>query len=226
MSGTWDGVRERVLALREAPRWQSVFGAEGGHRFELLPVLTEEELRAVERWLGAELPEEYRTFLLQVGAGGAGPHYKLFPMVPPGPDTPPADGHCTVPFRPEGTDEFHAHDAEEPRPEDHADDEAFAAAYAAWDARRDELADALCEGTILLDHQGCAYYTLLVVTGPGRGTVWEDVRAVGEGVAPVRLVGIEGPVSFAQWYLNWLRHAERIAWDESSEPPPRLQYSS
>ncbi|WKX69120.1 SMI1/KNR4 family protein [Streptomyces sp. XD-27] len=229
MGGTWAGVRERVLALRDAPRWWAVFGADYpgyGHDFELLPVLTEEQLHAVERRLGTELPEEYRTFLLQVGAGGAGPDYGLFPIKPPGPDAPPATGHCALPFRPGCTAEFDEHEWAEPQRADYPDDEAFAAAYAAWEASRDELYDALTEGTLCISSQGCAYYSLLVVTGPECGTIWEDVRAAGEGVAPVELRGRTGHVTFAQWYLNWLDRAERRAWDETTEPPPRLEFTS
>lgn len=227
MSGTWAGVRKRVLALRRAPRWWAVFGADHpghGHGFELLPVLTEERLRDVERWLGTELPEEYRTFLMEVGAGGAGPDYGLFPLRPPGPDTPPATGHCALPFRPGLTAELEEHDEAEPRREDHPDDEAFAAAYAAWDTRRDELNGALTEGTLCVGSQGCAYYSLLVVTGPHRGTMWDGVRAVGEGVVPIEPPGRRGPVTFAEWYLDWLDRAERRAWDTTSEPPPRLRF--
>ncbi|MGY0055809.1 SMI1/KNR4 family protein [Streptomyces sp. LZ34] len=229
MDGIWAGVRERVLALRKAPRWWVVFGADypdHGHNFELLPVLTEEQLRAVERRLGAELPEEYRTFLLEVSAGGAGPDYGLFPMKPPSPDTPPATGHCALPFRPELTAELDEHEYAEPRGADYQDDDVFATAYAAWDARHDELLDAVTEGTLCISSQGCAYYSLLVVTGPLRGTMWNDVRALGEGVAPVELRGKTGHVSFAEWYLDWLDYAERRAWDETTEPPPRLQFTS
>ncbi|MFI9049527.1 SMI1/KNR4 family protein [Streptomyces sp. NPDC053427] len=229
MGGAWTGVRERVLALRKAPRWWAVFGAEwgsSGHEFELLPVLTEEQLRAAERQLGTELPEEYRMFLLEVGAGGAGPGYGLFPMQPPGPDAPPTTGHCTLPFRPELTAEHDEHQCAEPRRTDYPDDDAFSAAYAAWDARDDELRAALTEGTLCLSHQGCSYFYVLVVAGPHRGTVWEDVTAVGEGVVPVGLRGKTGPPPFAEWYLNWLDHAERKAWDETTEPPPRQRFTS
>ncbi|OMI34653.1 hypothetical protein SPAR_35396 [Streptomyces sparsogenes DSM 40356] len=220
-------MRERVLALRKAPRWWAVFGADHpghGHDFGLLPVLTEERLRDVERWLGTGLPEEYRTFLMEVGSGGAGPDYGLLPLRPPGPDTPPATGHCALPFRPGLTAELEEHEEAEPRREDHPDDEAFAATYAAWDTRRDELNDALTEGTLCVGSQGCAYYSLLVVTGPYRGTMWDDVRAVGEGVVPIEPRGRTGPVTFAEWYLDWLDHAERRAWDTTAEPPPRLRF--
>jgi hypothetical protein len=223
MGVTWAGVRERVLALREAPRWWAVFGAEHGHCFELLPVLTEEQLRAAERRLGTELPEEYRAFLLEVGAGGAGPDYGLFPIRPPEPDAPPVTDHCALPFRSELTAEL---EREEPQRADYPDDDAFFAAYAAWDVRRDELHDAFTERTLCISHQGCGYYSLLAVTGPLRGTMWNDIRAIGEGVVPVEPRGRTGHVSFAQWYLDWLDHAEHRAWDTTTEPPPRLQYTS
>lgn len=217
MGGTWAGVRERVLALREAPRRQAVFGAEaahdGGHRFALLPVLTETEVRAVERRLAVRLPEEYRTFLLEVGAGGAGPDYGLFPPKPPGPDARPAPEPV---FRPGLTAEL---ESTEPERADYDDEDAFTAAWHAWDVRRDELHDALTEGTLCVGHQGCGYYNLLVLDGPHAGTVWEDVRAVGEGVVPVRLHGRTGLLPFADWYLHWLRQAERRAWDTSADVP-------
>ncbi|MEU9111956.1 SMI1/KNR4 family protein [Streptomyces sp. NPDC048483] len=223
-------MRERVLALRRAPRWWAVFGAEwanSGHRFELRPVLTEEQLRAAERWLGIELPDEYRMFLLEVGAGGAGPGYGLFPIKPPEPDAPPSTGHCALPFRPELTAELDEHQCyAEPQQADYPDDDAFTAAYAVWEARYDELCGALTEGTLCLSHRGCSYYFVLVVTGPHRGTVWEDVSSVGEGVVPIELRGKSGHVSFAEWYLDWLERAERQAWDETAELPPRFRPTS
>ncbi|MFJ5121733.1 SMI1/KNR4 family protein [Kitasatospora sp. NPDC088548] len=70
----WVGVRERVQTLAGAsvtgPR--PVFGAIG-HQFRLEPVLSPAELAELEAQIGVRLPQEYRTFLLTVGAGGAGP---------------------------------------------------------------------------------------------------------------------------------------------------------
>ncbi|MEU8060684.1 SMI1/KNR4 family protein [Microbispora bryophytorum] len=219
MAGTWAGVRERVLALREAPHWRTVFGADflsSGHKFELLPVLTEEQVHMVERRLGVELPEEYRTFLLEVGAGGAGPDYGLFPVVPAGPGTRPAGRRCALLFRPELTAEFDEHVwRAEPQRADYSDDGAFAAAYASWDDRAEELENALTDGTLRISDQGCAYFTLLVVTGAHRGTVWDDVRGVGEGVLPIKRN--DRIASFAKWYLHWLDDAERRAWDKTTD---------
>ncbi|TXS48134.1 SMI1/KNR4 family protein [Streptomyces sp. t39] len=213
----WTGVRERVLALRDAPRWRQVFGADRtGHGFELLPVLTPGQLAAVEARLGVTLPREYRAFLLEVGAGGAGPDYGLFPLRPPAPGAPPADRQAARPFRPELTALLDEHARTEPQPADHTDDDAFVAAHAAWQAREDALYDALVDGTLHLGDRGCAYDNLLVVTGPLSGTVWEDVRAVGEGVVPLRLDSTRGHLSFAGWYHHWLTAAERTAWTEET----------
>ncbi|WP_432586997.1 SMI1/KNR4 family protein [Streptomyces sp. HD1123-B1] len=218
MSGTWTGVRERVLALREAPGASKVFGASwgtSGHGFELRPPLTEAELLAAEGVWGVTLPEEYRGFLLEVGAGGAGPDYGLFPLRTPDTEkAAAASGQLRRTFRPAAVMELlDAHEEAEPRRDAHPDDETFRAAHHVWDQRDDELRDQLTEGALYISSQGCAYYTLLAVTGPERGTVWDDVQAVGEGVQPIRRPGSER-LTFAEWYLGWLAAAERRAWAE------------
>ncbi|NBE50462.1 SMI1/KNR4 family protein [Streptomyces boluensis] len=219
--GIWSGVRERVLALREAPYWHEVFGAvhgSHGHRFELRPVLTEDEVARAERRIGATLPHEYRTFLLDVGGGGAGPDYGLYPLTP---DDPLAR-RAALPFRAGHTDELAAHEALEPRPADYGDSAEeqtrLHREYAAWDRRWEELSDTLTDGTLCVGEQGCGYYTLLAVTGDERGTMWDDVRAVGEGVLPAARTR-EDRTTYAQWYLNWLRYAERRATTPPTERP-------
>ncbi|MFE0171429.1 SMI1/KNR4 family protein [Streptomyces sp. NPDC059002] len=237
-----------MLALRGAPNWRAVFGAdfhEYGHRFELRPVLTEEQVAAMERRRGVTFPAEYRSFLLEVGAGGAGPDYGLFPVDPvtpvtpvapaavelvdaaaaPAPDAATPDAATPTPkppavplFRPERTREWEEHQSAEPQRAVYGDtvddEERFRRDYAAWDARDDELLDALTDGTLYLSEQGCGYYTLMALTGPERGTMWHDARAAAEGVIPVEFIGSTGRVTFAQWYAHWLTHAERRAWDE------------
>lgn len=50
------------------------------HRYQLGPVLKEDQLSGLEQEFGATLPDGYRTFLLHIGNGGAGPYYGLFPL--------------------------------------------------------------------------------------------------------------------------------------------------
>src|SRR6185312_7633359 len=52
----------------------------GAHGFVMESPLTEDAITAVERAFRIQLPEEYRGFLRQVGAGGAGPAYGIFPV--------------------------------------------------------------------------------------------------------------------------------------------------
>jgi hypothetical protein len=79
MVDQWAGIRERVVALGVQPASSEVFGSRG-HRWVLEEPLTEDGLAELEEQMGVRLPEEYRTFLRHVTAGGAGPAYGLFPV--------------------------------------------------------------------------------------------------------------------------------------------------
>lgn len=144
------------------------FGAET-HRFQLKPPLPETAILAFERQHAITLPQEHRRFLAEVGAEGAGPFYGLLPLErwhDHLTDDPPA-GHLGRPL---------LLDAESPP----VDDEAWIGP----------------PGTLALAHQGCAYFSALVVSGPARGRVIH--------------VGLDGPPvhedapDFLAWYERWL----------------------
>ncbi len=65
-------------------------------------------------------------------------------------------------------------------------------------------------GAICLSHEGCGYFTWLVVTGPDRGALWTDLRAADGTLEPL----LAGPdrVDFRDWYLRWLTRATSEAW--------------
>ncbi|WP_189543362.1 SMI1/KNR4 family protein [Streptomyces gelaticus] len=211
---TWAGVRERVLRLAERPGADKVFGARG-HGFRLGPVMSEEQLRALEADLGVDLPAQYRSFLLHVGGGGAGPDYGLTtPTLGDGgwqwrgiglafsaqPTTAEFAGR---PFVAEALQsELAALEAQEPEKDAFAADEEFRRAYAAWDAHYEELHDAQEAGTVFLSEQGCGYASLMVMTGPHRGAIWEDLRPMDRGIEPTGL-------DFACWYRSWLDRTEQ-----------------
>ncbi|MGW1884056.1 SMI1/KNR4 family protein [Streptomyces sp. NPDC001970] len=217
MQHTWTGVRERVAALREHGGASGVFGARG-HGFELQPPMSERDVRALEAALGTELPAEYRSFLLTVGAGGAGPDYGLATplrgeggwawrgvgLAYEGITTAVSD--AGLPFAPDEVQRLlDAHEGEEPEPDDCPDEEEFQRACRAWDDRGDELYDAQTAGAVFITEQGCGYNSLLVVTGEHRGTIWDDLRACDAGIVPKGW-------SFAAWYLAWLARAEAAAY--------------
>ncbi|MET9881345.1 SMI1/KNR4 family protein [Actinacidiphila glaucinigra] len=204
MSGAseeWAGLRKRVRGL-EKP-------------------LTPGELAELEGQIGVRLPEEYRRFLLLVGAGGAGPAYGVFP-VRRGEDGrwawhgDGADltdlGRLAEPFPTKRATaaELAAMAADCPEEEDFEDIEEFDAAFEAWDERwapllwgEDRTVGALC-----LCHLGCALRQWLVVSGPAAGQIWDDERADDLDLRPA--IGPDGtPLTFATWYDAWLRESAR-----------------
>ncbi|MFJ9696363.1 SMI1/KNR4 family protein [Kitasatospora sp. NPDC101183] len=224
----WSGVRERVLALREAPSAGKVFGA-SGHGFRLEPPLSESDVASAEAEFGVAFPPAYRGFLLEVAAGGAGPDYGLHPLRRDAQGWHWADerGHREVnpllarpfPSAAERDRWEEDYDAREPREQDFPDEESYRAAFDARDEEWERISEAMTAGAVRLGHQGCGYYTWLTVTGPRSGSLWNDLRAADSGFEEVDL-GPEG-TDFRVWYLNWLARAAREAHVASSGRPGR-----
>ncbi|MCC6643349.1 SMI1/KNR4 family protein [Candidatus Peregrinibacteria bacterium] len=80
-------IKNKLEELRKKDKEMKIFGAGDdqffgtiGHHYELNPVLSEEEILAVEKKLEIKLPEEYRAFIKELGNGGAGPAWGLFTL--------------------------------------------------------------------------------------------------------------------------------------------------
>ncbi|MGW4378462.1 SMI1/KNR4 family protein [Kitasatospora sp. NPDC004531] len=216
---TWEGIRERVRALGANPAGARVFGALG-HRFALEEPLTAAEVADLEAQAGVVLPEEYREFLLQVGAGGAGPAYGVYPVRRiegrwrwEGDGADLADlSRLGEPFPRQGPDQEHVRALLEERPneEDFEEIEDFDDAIEAWDERWEPVmfAPDRTVGAVVISQLGCAARQWLILSGPERGRIWSDDRADDEDLTP--LLGERGePMTFARWYLAWLDESER-----------------
>lgn len=166
----------QLARLREADRNFTVFGA-SSHRYEFEPRLPESELRVWEREHGIELPPEYRAFLSELGNGGAGPFYGVFPLgMWDGSGGPleswvDAAGDLRAPFP--HREAWNLPPSRLERPEDFESDEEEDAWNEALDA--EYYARSLLNGAFWICHHGCALRTALVVTGPERGNVWSTV---------------------------------------------------
>ncbi|MFJ4848630.1 MULTISPECIES: SMI1/KNR4 family protein [unclassified Streptomyces] len=190
-----------------------------GHGFALDAPMAAAEVADLEAWLGVELPDDYRSFLLHVGAGGAGPAYGVFPVRR-------EDSGCwrwsgdapeevepseLAELFPGGADPAAATRilAEQPSPEAFDDLADLDAALEVWEERLAEVQydPRFTAGALCLCDEGCGLTVWLVVTGPERGRMWRDPRSDGMDLHPLR--DAEGsPVDFASWYLGWLTAAE------------------
>ncbi|MBT2401871.1 SMI1/KNR4 family protein [Streptomyces sp. ISL-100] len=227
MVDQWAGVRERVVALGAQSTSSEVFGF-FGHRWVLEEPLTEDGLAELEDQIGARLPEEYRTFLLHVAAGGAGPAYGLFPVRRvQGRWRWEGDGAdlanlsmLAEPFPEHGPDPKTLDELliQRPEEEDFEEIEDFDDAIEAWDERWDALmfAPERTAGAIVICHLGCALREWLVISGSHRGTIWSDGRADDSDLVPLLDDGGE-PVTFARWYTGWLEKAEQAVLPASSD---------
>jgi hypothetical protein len=186
-----------------------IFGA-NGHHFTLNAPLVEADVLAFEQQHAIRLPTDYRRFLLEVGNGGAGPYYGVFPLgsfdgvrddLQPWGDF---VGTLAEPFafREAWNDltgcpeEALAHSNED---EYERRLNGFEKRY--WNA-------SVMNGAFPICHMGCALRIWLVVSGGEAGNVWYDRRADYNGIAPVLTRGGDH-ATFGAWYTQWLDDALR-----------------
>jgi HEAT repeat protein len=164
--------------LRTVPTAQGrshSFGEET-HRFQLNPPLSEQQIRNFEHQHRIRLPEGYRLFLLHLGNGGAGPYYGLLPL----------SGAFDVAY--EKTEGYLARPCPLvpgiPQEQN-------------WLEQLGCSSQECYQGAISIVHRGCAYYSLLVVSGSARGRVVN----VDEDLHPPDFPEDQ---DFLSWYERWL----------------------
>lgn len=150
-----------------------------GKPWYLPPTLTERQVAKFECAQGIRLPEDYRHYLLNVA--GAPPGYARGYGL----------GDCLEEHAKYG--DF----LQTPFPHSQGWNE--------WE-RDDYDDDRHVAGSLLLTHEGCTHYIRLVVTGPMRGTVWEDDRGATGGIVPITNAAGE-PKTFKEWIsqFGWIR---------------------
>lgn len=164
------------------------------------PPLSEAEVREAEAELGIAFPSEYREYLLRHSAGGkvnrlcrgtagwgwygdSSTNYALLTSPFPHPDSYRAYEDVL--------------DDREPLSGDFPDHGTYQAAWNQWDAEYGVFQERKTAGAVYIQEGGCGFFTLLVVTGPHRGTMWFDARATCDRILPMTLGG--RPVSFTDW---------------------------
>lgn len=206
-------ILSRLQTLKRLDLDCSCFAAKS-HWYDLNPPLSEEEVAQVEAKHGCRFPDEYRRFITEIGNGGAGPAYGVFPL---GMQDRSHDlcrwdeGYALIGdlSRP-----FPLRDAwnlpedfwrQQPDPPEDMPVEEQDRMHEAWERKleSDYYATSITDGAIPICHEGCALRNWLVVTGPLAGTVWRDLRADNEGIEP--FLKEDGTrMGFNDWYLHWV----------------------
>lgn len=212
-------IPKKLETLKKLDTECKAFGAKA-FRYEVLPALSETQVQAIESQYGVRLPDEYRSFLLEVGAGGAGPSYGLFPLVEEGGewtwdgDGAVLTGDLGIPFP-----HVEAWSMEDSPIWDAYPDEEDPDYDTLYDAWYEEFVEAYWHekwttGAICICHHGCASRAWLVVSGPERGRIWEDGRADEAGLYPS--CDADGkPHTFLSWYAEWIETIEKLAMENA-----------
>jgi hypothetical protein len=205
-------VLQRLDELRRRDPERNLFGA-NGHGYKLRPPLPVSEIESVEKRYSVSLPDDYKNFITQIGNGGAGPYYGLFPFG----QHDNSDHFCkwedggmvgdlSRPF-PHAT-EWNLPDSfwqKLPNPPPDISLQEEDKLMEAWDRELEHhyWKPAIMNGAIPICHLGCALRQWLVVNGDQRGFVWNDFRADYRGLSPVRDKGGKD-MTFTDWYMAWL----------------------
>lgn len=177
-------LKQKLERLKSLDKNLTVFGAER-HSYLLRPHLDEATIVAFEHKNEITLPQEYRTFLLELGNGGAGPAYGVFPLNAFETEADFSEEQCIPAFL---TKAFPYHELH-PYPEE---------GDMALDALDDEDYALQVQGSLPLAHLGCGMMVRLVLSGENHGELWLDDRSSDYGIY---LLDKQG---FAHWYESWL----------------------
>jgi hypothetical protein len=195
-------IKEKLKHLKRLDTGLTVFGA-SKHGYKVNRPLRMDTIKQFEIKSRIKLPEEYVSFLTQIGNGGAGPFYGLEPLEnslfqdldykKPGfllnPSTPFAHtSSWNMKFQPTVNEQEDEQEYEKQY-------EAFQEEY--YDPKH-------LAGVIAICNFGCAVSLHLVVNGKEYGNIWTDDRSSDYGIHPSQELGNTDRITFLDWYERWL----------------------
>jgi len=201
-------IKEKLARLKKIDSDLLIFGADS-HKYNLNPVLSEDEVSAFEQRHNIHLPEEYRLFITQIGDGGAGPFYGLLSLYNNGDGSGEDDLQTPFPFSAEypfNLDAlFHNLRILYNDPNDPNNENAILAQFNKKIVS--ESYSKVNRGVTYICHEGCGMYSVLVANGAEYGNVWFVDITNGLGAFPISDPATRKPVGFFRWYELWLDYA-------------------
>lgn len=178
-------IRSGLKRLKKKDKKLKVFGADS-HKYKSKKV-SEKKLTAFEQTLGTKLPEEFRSFLIEIGRG-AGPDFGILKLKRMMQELAIwkkylSEQEAAKPF------DFSNTDARELTEKKVKNEEEF---------YHKTLKTA--NGVLPIATEGCSFYFYLVLSGEQKGKVW-GIDADGFNTMPA---GLTKELSFLDWYEDWL----------------------
>ncbi len=184
-------VREKLDFLKKYDRNFCIFGS-AEHKYLLNEPLTKEQISFFEEKYEVELPAEYRTFIKEVGDGGAGPGYGLFPLF----ENESAHEHINLKNEFLFLEDYDSDAYFEEQVTCECSDCSKCHNKEVCLEYEDEMGRVRYQGgSLAVCFEGCTFYRRLIMNGERCGEVWAE--SVGEGLKRVE----EG---FNEWYCGWL----------------------
>lgn len=166
---------------------RKVFGA-NSHQYKLNPVLSLEAVQAYQKKYNIDLPSEYVFFITQVGNGGAGPYYGIYPLDIAKPNienmgVPFVTSHLT---KEQWTEKLQFICSENEDAEDLPED------------LYEQIEQEILQGTYAISTEGCSYETIAVANGEEENEIfYVDLDWNYENMP------YDTGMTFLEWYENF-----------------------
>jgi hypothetical protein len=199
-----DRIKKKLEKARRKDEAFTVFGS-SSHKYKVHEKLTAKELTDWQAKNQVTLPEPYALFLTEVGNGGAGPYYGIYPLDKATSSTEGEAMAAACNLRPGMTKEEWNQLAEPLISDEDIPDEEYDAAH------NKVMGGMLCMGT-----QGCEYDMYLVLEGKHKGRI-----VYTSAFYPDHPFFFVYEDSFLDWYERWLDEIildYDIAWFGSRMP--------
>ncbi|MCG2616756.1 SMI1/KNR4 family protein [Terrimonas sp. NA20] len=195
-------IKGKLKQLKQLDNINSLFGAQK-HRYKINPPISSNTIQQFEATHQVKLPDDYITFLTEIGNGGAGPYYGLEPLqnsIYADLDYPTQD-FLLNPGKPfVHTEPWNL--TFEPSVDEDEYEEEYENEQAAFEEKYFNIEH--MNGVVAICNFGCAISLNLVVNGAEYGNIWTDDRASDQGIYPSYELGNKEKITFLNWYELWL----------------------
>lgn len=192
-------IQSRLEELKSLDTTYQIFGSEN-HKYELNPLVSNEEVKEFESHFNIELPDGYRQFITTLGNGGAGPYYGLESL----------GDSLFVDLDYKRKDELL--DPSEPflltTPWNMDFQNTESLSEEEYETFEEEyFDDKWVNGLLRVANFGCGVYMNLVVNGEEYGNIWVDDRGNDGGIYPDPYFEQQDRTDFLNWYELWLNQS-------------------